>query len=153
MAVNPKSLVALDSMVFIYYLDATDQKLNLAARSVIEPLLQNRNRAVTSIISVVETLSTPRYLNDQERIDNYSLFFHTLPNLSVVEVDWPIANTAAELRRQYPSLRTPDATQLATAVISKSDLFITNDERLKKLPHPPIKILSLNTLRLGSTGR
>mgnify|MGYP001616021685 CR=1 FL=1 len=147
MAIKSKQLVALDSMVFIYYLDATDKKLNSAAEFLIEPLLQNKGQAITSIISVVETLSTPRYLGDQERLESYSLFFLSLPNLTVENVSWDIAQEAARLRRENKSLRTPDSIQLATALINKADVFITNDTRLTKLPHPPLKILSLSDIK------
>lgn len=145
MAVNVATrLIALDAMIFIYYLDASDDTLHSRSRQIIEPLLTNKTRGVTSIVSVLETLSSPRYINDTERLENYSLFFQSVPGLRVIEVTWDIAQEAARLRREYKNLRTPDAIQLATAVVSRASTFITNDARLKTLSLPGLAIKTLS---------
>ncbi|MBI2008130.1 PIN domain-containing protein [Candidatus Amesbacteria bacterium] len=144
MAINLSGqLLAIDSMVFIYYLDPKEERLHTASQQVIELLLKKRSQGVTSIVSVLETLSPSYYLTDQDRLENYSLFFHSIPNLKIIEVDWDVALEAARLRRENKSLRTPDSIQLATALIHKADVFITNDDRLKNLSFPNLKILPI----------
>lgn len=145
MAVKLSSrLIALDAMIFIYYLDASDKTLNTRSRLILEPLFNNKTRGVTSVVSALETLSSPRYIHDRERVESYSLFFKSIPMLQVIDVTWDIAQEAARLRREYQGLRTPDAIQLATAIISRADTFITNDVRLKKLSIPGLTIQTLS---------
>lgn len=61
--------------------------------------------------------------------------------LAVVEVNEEIADKTALIRRKY-GFRTPDAIQLATAVQTRAKVFITNDERLKKLKELKVILLS-----------
>ncbi|KAI9134019.1 PIN domain-containing protein [Acaryochloris sp. CCMEE 5410] len=49
-----------------------------------------------------------------------------------VAIDGEITVKAAQLRVQY-SLKLPDALQLATAIVSGCDGFLTNDFQLKKV--------------------
>jgi len=147
MAINLSGqLLAIDSMVFIYYLDPKEEHLHTTSQQVVELLLKKKSQGVTSIVSVLETLSPSHYLTDQDRLENYSLFFHSIPSLKIIEVDWNIALEAARLRRENKSLRTPDSIQLATALVHNADIFITNDGRLKGLSFPSLKILQLSQL-------
>jgi len=57
-----------------------------------------------------------------------------------------ISETAAELRAKYSFIRTPDAIQIATAINTEADFFITNDKKLKGLSE--IKSLVLDELLL-----
>jgi hypothetical protein len=43
-----------------------------------------------------------------------------------------VAERAAELRARY-NLRTPDALQVATALVRRCEAFLTNDARLKRV--------------------
>ena len=47
-------------------------------------------------------------------------------SVRLIPLDASIAASAAELRARY-NLRTPDAIQLATAVASGAEAFLTND--------------------------
>ena len=53
------------------------------------------------------------------------------------------AELAAELRARY-SLRTPDALQVATALVRRCEVFLTNDTRLKRVAE--IRVLTLDDL-------
>ena len=44
-----------------------------------------------------------------------------------------IAEQVGKLRSQYPSIQTPDALIVATALERGCDVFVTNDKNLKKL--------------------
>lgn len=50
-----------------------------------------------------------------------------------------MAERAAELRSAYP-LRTPDAVQLAAAMMGGADVFITNDRRFRAISEIEILI-------------
>ena len=45
-----------------------------------------------------------------------------------------IAEEAAQIRATYRRIRTPDALQIATAVVAGAHYFVTNDKALPDLP-------------------
>lgn len=139
-----KKVIALDSMVFIYFLDASQPELHQAGKQLINKLLDGSFSGITSAISVTETLSDTKLKEDIERIENYTLFFYSTPNLTVYPVTIQIALEAARLRRENKYLRTPDSIQLATALVHQADVFITNDTKLQKLRFPNLKITRLD---------
>lgn len=143
MNILPSSIIALDSMLFIYLLDFSDPHFHALAKSLFSHLETRRTRSITSIISVLETLSSPAFQSKPEKVSEYSLFFQKLAGISVFDVNWEIALQAASLRRENKFLKTPDSIQLATTLVHGADIFITNDNRLKGLPLPNLKILSL----------
>ena len=53
--------------------------------------------------------------------------------IQVLEINYETAERAGKLRSQYPSVPTPDALIVATALENDCDIFVTNDKRLKKL--------------------
>lgn len=74
-------------------------------------------------------------------------FFQETYGLTVYPIDWIISTEAARLRRETTSLRTPDAIQLATALVHNATHFVTNDDRLKGVKRLPFKILTLSNIR------
>ncbi|HEV3344661.1 MAG TPA: PIN domain-containing protein [Pirellulales bacterium] len=48
---------------------------------------------------------------------------------------------AARLRATIPALRTPDALHAATALISGSACFVTNDKTFRRIPGLPVILL------------
>lgn len=57
----------------------------------------------------------------------------------------PLAEQAADLRARY-NLRTPDAVQIATAIDTGCDAFLTNDIALKRVTEICVIVLSELTL-------
>lgn len=53
-------------------------------------------------------------------------------NLSIIDVDYKIADIASRLRANY-NIKTPDAIILATGISMNIDYFITNDTKLKNV--------------------
>ena len=53
-------------------------------------------------------------------------------NLSIVDVDYKIADIASRIRANY-NIKTPDAIILATGISMNVDYFITNDIKLKNV--------------------
>jgi predicted nucleic acid-binding protein len=68
------------------------------------------------------------------------VLFRNFPHLSVVPVTDDIAERAAFLRA-HQNLKTPDALQVATALLSGSRFFLTNDETLTSVKDIPIFVL------------
>lgn len=133
-------LVALDSNIFIYNLEQNPQYISFTDE-IFNRLGRNKLKAVTSIISLTETLSYPKTGSVVKQITED---FYSTPNLKIVEVGQEVAVEAAAIRREY-GFKLPDAVQLATAVFAKAKAFITNDHRLKSFRK--LKIISLQDLK------
>jgi predicted nucleic acid-binding protein len=93
-----------------------------------------------SIGENIEILSTPKLIDQPEKIYLYQEYFKHAPYLSVEEVSWDIAERSAQLRREA-KLRTPDAIQLATAQMSGAKIFLTNDRHFNTIESERIVIL------------
>lgn len=131
--------IALDSNIFIYYFEKHPEFFE-KTRSIFTELEQNNFSAITSIISLTEMLSYPL---SQSAITTTIDSFYSTPHLKIFELDRAIAIEAARIRREY-RFRLPDSIQLATALSSKAQAFITNDQRLKSFKK--LKIILLENL-------
>lgn len=131
------NLVALDSNVFIYHFEKHPEFAK-HTYPIFEKLAKDQIKAVTSIISIIETLSFPA---SKKEVKNLLEAFIKAPNLETKEVDYEVAQKAAELRRTL-GIRLPDSIQLATALTSGAKAFITNDQNLKKFKKLPIILLT-----------
>lgn len=126
-------------MIFIYHFEQTEAYFR-RVQEILSSAQKGESEIITSVVSVVEALSAPKYLNLSETIDEINYFFREAEFLKVIGLDWDIALETARLRREIESLRTPDAIQLATAVISGAEIFVTNDAKLKNMKTESIKI-------------
>ena len=66
--------------------------------------------------------------------------FRNFPHLSVIPVTDEIAERAAFLHARY-NVKTPDAVQLATTLVSGSRFFLTNDADLSSVEGIQLLIL------------
>lgn len=132
-------LVALDSNIFIYNLEENPQFIKFTD-IIFQKLSSNKLKAATSIISLIEILSYPKTDSVVEKITND---FLNTPNLLVLEINREVALEAARIRREY-KYRLPDSIQLATALITKAQVFVTNDQKLKNFKR--IKVILIQDL-------
>jgi hypothetical protein len=75
-----------------------------------------------------------------EAARDYEFFLTTFPNLSFVSMGLGVARRAADLRADY-RFRTPDAIQLAAALVQGATAFLTNDKKLKPVSEVEVLIL------------
>lgn len=137
-----KTTLALDSMIFIYHFDHVEPYFTHTTK-LFTKAQKGEYEVVTSLISVIEALSFIDYRLSPEIIKEINIYFQEAKYLHVVDVNWNIAQEASRLRREYKYLRTPDAIQLATAIVSQANIFITNDTKLKTLSLPGLTIKTL----------
>ena len=138
-----KTKIALDSMIFIYHFDRIEPYFAQTTK-IFTKAQQGAYDIVTSLISLIEVLSPSAYRHTPNIIKEINIYFKEAHHLHVVDITWDIAQVAAKIRREYKHLRTPDAIQLATAIVSGADMFITNDVKLKKLSLPGLAIQTLS---------
>lgn len=87
---------------------------------------------VTSVLALTEVLVKPIQEGNNLLQNRYRMLMKNFPNLSMINVEPPIAQLAAKLRAKY-RLRTPDAIFLATAIREGAGVFLTNDRNLTKV--------------------
>ena len=133
-------LVALDTAVFIYYLEENPDYIS-AADEVFKAINQRSARGMTSVLTLLEMLVKPLREGDSSLADAYREILTGAANLSLHPMSEAVAVRAAQLRGKYAWLRTPDAIQLATALEHGAGVVVTNDERWRKISEVPVLVL------------
>jgi predicted nucleic acid-binding protein len=128
--------VVLDSDVVVGFLDRQDA-LHDAADSIVRELARGQ-RLVVSVVTYAEVSTGARLGHHNE--EDVAGFFRGLLS-AILPVDVAVADTAADLRSRFKSLRMPDALILATAETDPDiDLLVTGDQQLTKVPGLRIKV-------------
>lgn len=131
--------IGIDTMVFIYHLEEHPAYCPITER-IFEDIESGRHTAVTSVIALLEILVKPKKENNTAAVKDYRDILLTFPNLKIVDVDVKVSDVASTLRAKY-NIKTPDAIQIATAVLAGAGTFITNDESLKKVEEIVVSLL------------
>lgn len=125
--------IALDTAPLIAFIAQEEPYVQLV-RPLFQAIDQGKIRGVTSIITLVEVLVHPLREKNTDLAMQYKDILMHAKHLTTYALDEPIALQAAELRASL-NLRTPDAIQIATALVGGADTFITNDKRLRVPSH------------------
>jgi predicted nucleic acid-binding protein len=123
--------VALDSAIFIYLIEQHPRYVALL-RPLFTRIDSGTIGAVTSALTLLETLVVPYRSGDRELAAKYEAILTNGRGLTVVPIELPVIRLAAEIRGAT-SIRTGDALQLATALLTNCTVFLTNDRRLPAL--------------------
>ena len=113
----------LDTNILIYLLEGHQQYGNLVATTLEELTAQNQ-LLITSSITVTEFLAGTS--------SSSLATLQQVPKLRFITLDEDLAERAAMLQRNQPSLQIGDAIHLATAIQEQAELFFTNDKLLAK---------------------
>lgn len=138
------TLLGFDTAPLIYYTER-HPTFGPLTYAIFQRIANGDIAACTSVVSLAETLVYPKRLQDrgQERI--YKRLLLRTPGFACLPVDTAIAERAAELRARY-NLRTPDAIQVATALVAGCEAFLTNDLALRRVAD--LRVLALGMLTL-----
>ena len=104
-----------------YHLEGVEP-YNLIAEEIFQDIVDENIRGFLSVISITEFVAKP--LVDEKVIDveGFKQFLSSLP-IQILEINYEIAERAGKLRSQYPSVPTPDALIVATALENDCDVF------------------------------
>ncbi len=129
----------LDTAPIIYFVEENERYLPLV-ESVFDLIDQGALVAVTSPITLAECLVIP-YRDDRPDLQQaFSDLITNGANTLFTSLDDSIAKLAAELRAKH-NLSLTDAFQIATAISSGCDAFLTNDAGLKRINQIPVIVL------------
>ena len=134
--------ICIDTPVLIYHLELIKPYDELT-RILIKKISGNQTICFISTLTITELLTKPYRLKDLQKIRLFEGFIRTMPNTKIKSIDYDISKKAASLRAEY-KLRTPDALILATAIMTGSDLFITNDIALNRFKIEGLKTITLD---------
>lgn len=134
--------VALDTNIFICALNLKDSRQE-AALSILEEIKKKQLNASVSVLVLEEFFIRIHKQNREKEISSLLNFITIGELLVILDVNKEIALLAAKLRAEYPSLRSPDAIHLASAINVGAGVFITTDKRLpRKVDKLTVKVLS-----------
>jgi predicted nucleic acid-binding protein len=128
--------VALDSVVFIYFIEKNPRFAPLL-RSLFTRIDSGRLTAVTSAVTLLETLVVPYRSGDVNLAATYEAILTNGRGLTLVPIVLPVIRMAAQIRAAT-TIRVPDALQLAAASLTKCTAFLTNDHRIPPLTGIPV---------------
>lgn len=129
----------VDTAPFIYFVEQNPLYVD-QMREIFTYTDQGVVHILTSVITLTETLTIPFKLRDTVLENTYRELFEDTENITLVPVNQAIAEQAAKLRAIY-NLKTPDALQIATAIETGCDAFLTNDKGLKRIVELSVLIL------------
>jgi predicted nucleic acid-binding protein len=130
----------VDTSPFIYLVESHEtygqQVWDLFLTSV-----GRNDQLVTSVITWMEFGVMPKKMG---RLDLIEKFYDLLDRLGIplVQINQAVADKAASLRAKYDFLKAMDALQLAVAIESDCDRFITNDKGLLRFQE--LQVLTLD---------
>lgn len=119
--------IYLDSCIVIYYVE---QHPVYAGKIVAEIGQAAADLFLTSPLVRMECLIKPFQNKDLNLQKLYEAFWG---KQQVLALPLEVFNRAAQIRADFPSLKTPDAIHLATVLHYGCDEFWTNDDRLAKI--------------------
>ena len=128
--------IAIDSMILIYLLEGHPKY-----KESCKKLIKNAESVVISSLSVGEILTGYKKNDNKSAEIQFFAFLKAIPNLRIQAFSMQEALHFANLRADYPFLKAPDAINIASALNSPAEVFITNDKELQKVTHVPVKTL------------
>lgn len=133
---------ALDTVVFIYYIEESKTFLPLVA-PIFDEVAEGRREVATSSLTLLEVLVVPYRAGNLALAARYETCLSRSRGLRLVDVGRAELRMAAQLRALHPSVRTPDALQLAAALSAGCRTLVTNDRDLPALAG--LKVLQLSS--------
>ena len=137
--------VLLDTSVFIYYLEEVEPYY-LLAEEIFNDIADENIKGFLSAISITEFVTKPLADGKVAEVERFKRFLSSL-SIQVLAVTYEIAERAGKLRSQYPSIRTPDALIVATALESDCHVFVTSGKNLKKLEVRELNVIMLSKFK------
>lgn len=132
--------VCLDTCIFIYFIEENKRYIDIIT-PIFEAVDEGRLTAVTSGITLLETLVVPLRAKDIKLAHQYEQLLSESRGLTLLSLDRDLLRQGANLRATL-HIKTPDALQIAAAQKENCSTFLTNDRRLPKISG--LKVLQLS---------
>jgi predicted nucleic acid-binding protein len=135
----PITAIGFDTAPFIYFMERHPRYVNIV-RDLFERVDHGSITGYTSAVTLTEVLTVPKRQGNRDMANAYIALLTNSRHFMLLAIDAAIAEHAAELRGRY-GLRTPDALQIAAALQTGCQGFVTNDKALKHVTELSILVL------------
>jgi predicted nucleic acid-binding protein len=139
LALPESGTVYLDANGFIYSIERIDPY-----RSVLDTLWLTAStgkvKVVTSELTLLEVLVKPLKVGDATTATMYRTVLKHTSDVQMLPITQSVLEVAANLRATL-GLKTPDALHVATALLHKSMLFVTNDSAFHRVTDLNVTVL------------
>lgn len=120
--------VAVDTAPFVYFIEE-HPRFGPAVEPLFTAIADGELQAVTTGVTLLETLVVPLRRNDRRLAARYEALLTRSRGLELIDLDRPLLRAAAEVRAAT-GIRSPDALQIAGALRARCTALVTNDRRL-----------------------
>jgi len=128
--------VFIDTAPLIYFIEENDRYIE-SLTEFFNAVSRLDITLVTSMITYIEILSLPEKQGQVKLAAKYRDFLTNSEQLSIYPLNISVAEAAIRFRA-HEGLRTPDAIQLATALVCGVDFVLTNDRTWRKIHTPRV---------------
>jgi predicted nucleic acid-binding protein len=132
--------IFIDTAPVIYFVEK-NPVFETKIQDVFQRLDDGKLSAVVSPVTLAECLVLPYKLGKPDLTQVFTDLLVNSENVLFYPIDETTADKAAELRARY-NLTLTDAFQLAVAIQSECDTFLTNDIELKRVTEISVLVLS-----------
>ena len=141
------SRVYWDTMLFIYWLEDREP-FSKSLASMYRRMQERGDTLVTSAFAIAELMVGPEKRGDVGLAAQINAFFSD-PKIEVLSFDRVAAKTYSQIRAKN-KVSPADAIHLACASVARVDLFLTNDQAVRRLIVPGIQFIDgIETTVLG----
>jgi predicted nucleic acid-binding protein len=134
------SSIFIDTAPIIYYIEAHPD-FGPVAKEVVAAFQSGNLTAYSSVMTLTEVLPKPIESGDEKLARKFADFLKHGKHFTMIEISERIAEAAGKLRGRYPVLKTVDAVQIAAALETGSEAFLTNDVKLKQIIELKVMVL------------
>lgn len=134
--------IFVDTNPLIYILDYLSP-FHAKTNSFFEKCIINDSEFYTSTITDAEFIVKPLMEHQFDKISMYHDFLNNFGFLKCF-INEPIASRSAQIRVKYNGIKLADSLQLAAAIESECNIFLTNDKQLRQIEE--IKVLLVDDL-------
>ena len=138
-ALDGVTALGIDTAPLIYFVERHTTFLELM-RVVIQRIDAGQITGYSSVVTLTEVLTQPMRQGNPALEAEYRSLLLNSRNFYLSAITAEIAELAAELRARH-NLRTPDAFQIAVALFSGCQAFLTNDQELARVSDLRIIVL------------
>lgn len=125
--------IAIDANAFIYLFESSGS-LARAVGAILDAAELGKATVVVSAMVLAEIAVGPVAAGDETLVERYADAIRGTRGVQVVPVTADIAVDVGILRGRH-RIQVPDAVHLATARRAGATAIVTNDERMRALPH------------------
>ncbi len=129
--IDKHSVIGIDTMIFVYKF-VRDERYISVVDTILNALVNNKVRGISSIVTYLEILSFPPVYNNEILVNQYKEAFRSLDNFKFIHTNNDILEESIYLCAYY-NLKIQDSLEIATAKVSGCSIFITNDKILKRV--------------------